>query len=329
MKYEYTWNHVLLFARICGRIDDADSVTASWVQITEDHNRQTFPFTLWPLTYRTCEVTTSPAMCSPVHIPSTELLCSYDVKMFKCNEVVIICIQNCSSSLEEKCDHPCVADLEIEYSETGGVFGDRDHAKRHSVVCSEPLLPCHVSHCYDRIKSKVIDAFYEIQEGVENAIFVGHGSSAALASCLASDMSRQYEAEKEFLGLDKRRVGVDFVGFSDFVVASPAYWDDFSSCIDQYILVVFESTPRRSGVMKPNPRSSRVIIDGLAADSSALQRPLSRSESVFHKIGKRLAKHQKSRKNESGESTDSAHGAMDQPMSSYLSALQEKVNVPL
>ena len=99
MKYDYSWNHILLLAKICARIDDEDSVTASWVQTTEEHNRLTFPFTLWPLSYRTCEVTTSPAMCSPVSIPSTDSACNYSVKIFKCNEVIIICIQNQKASI--------------------------------------------------------------------------------------------------------------------------------------------------------------------------------------------------------------------------------------
>ncbi|CAM9090941.1 unnamed protein product [Ectocarpus sp. 12 AP-2014] len=339
MKYDYTWNHILLFARICGRIDDADSVTASWVQITEDHNRQTFPFTLWPLTYRTCEVTTSPAMCSPVHIPSTDLLCNYDVKLFKCNEVMIICIQECEPSSAWSCGHPCFADPggaiddedEIEAEPTAGcAIVDRDHVKAHSASRSEPLLPCHVSHCYDRIRVKVMDALYEMQEGMESAIRIGHGAAAALASCLASDMSRQYEAEKEFLGLETRRVGVDFVGFSESVVASQAYWDDRSCYVDEYVLVALGcSTPgsrvqaSNGSLMIPNPRSSRVTIDRVA------QPPLSRPRSVFRDLGKRFGKLQRHHKNPAGGEIEPNTAAAEQPVLSYVSALLDKVNIPL
>ena len=207
MKYEYTWSHLLLLAKVCGKIDDDDSATASWVQITEEHNRQTFPFTLWPLTYRTCEVTTSPAMCTPVHVRTTD----YSVKVFKANEVVIVCIQDSSrgGSRDSACSHPCLAEFDGDNHTGSGaelLWCDAvNHVDNHSLSKSEPLLPCHAAHRYNRMKTKVNDVIYDIQDNVECVICTGYGEAAAMASCVACDMSRSYEAEKEFLGLETVR----------------------------------------------------------------------------------------------------------------------------
>lgn len=342
MNYRYTWNHILLFARVCGQVDDEDSLTASWVQITEEHNRQTFPFTLWPLTYRTCEVTTSPAMCSPVHISSPDLVCDYDAKIFKCNEVVIICIQKRSRG--PVCEHACVADLDLVVDEEdcdasdnnageGDVVGCfKNHADHHRIEKDVPLLPCHVAHCYHRVKSAIKDSYYAIEDGTECVICTGHGAGASMASCLASDMSRAYDAEKDFLGLDTRRVEVDFVGFSDklsdCVVASPAYWDEHGLCIGAYISVVFEgcgtaatTKPKKSSAsLICNPRSSLVT---LAASPSLERSPstsLSRSMSVLQTFRRKTSKKDK----ESSRREESACG-----ISEYISAIKTKIEIGL
>ena len=324
MNYRYTWNHILLFAKICGQIDDEESVTASWVQITEEHNRQAFPFTLWPLSYRTCEVTTSPAMCSPVYIPGTD----YNVKMLKCNEVVIICIQK--HSCDTPCLSPCRADLDgsiddEEVDENTQGFLD-NHEQYHSRSKTEALLPCHAAHCYHRIKTGIKDAFYAIQDGTECVICIGHGAGATMASCLASDMSLAYEAEKEFLGLETRRIAVDFIGFSDNVVASPAYWDECSPCIDQYVTIVFEgceSSSKASSNMIRNPRCSRVVINQL--DSLTKNPSLSRSMSVFHKIRNKGYRDNKKKRDCAADPMKDLDGDLPE----YVSALNNKIVLSL
>lgn len=337
MKYDYSWNHILLLAKICARIDDEDSVTASWVQTTEEHNQLTFPFTLWPLSYRTCEVTTSPAMCSPVHIPSTDSACNYSVKIFKCNEVIIICIQNKHHSCDEGCGHPCLAELDGVVDDESGHTEASDntesdtrdigtHADHHSFSKIEPLLPCHTAHCYHRMKTVIKDAFYAIQENVECVICTGHGTAARIASCLASDMSRTYEAEREFLGLESRRVGVDFVGFSDYVVASPLYWEECSSFIDKYICIAFDgcaaavkASTNLDTNMIVNPRCSRVSIDSVSTHSH--RRTISRSMSVLHRMTKK-------RKDKNDSSTDKS-SERDRHISDFVSALTNKITLPI
>lgn len=324
MNYRYTWNHILLFAQICHQIDDEESVTASWVQITEQHNRQAFPFTLWPLSYRTCEVTTSPAMCSPVYITGTD----YNVKMFKCNEVVIICIQKHSCDIP--CLLPCRADLDgsmedEEMDEVTQGLAD-NHELRHSHSKTEALLPCHVAHCYHQIKTSIKDAYYAIQDGTECVICIGHGAAATMASCLASDMSLEYEAEKEFLGLETRRISVDFVGFSDNVVASPAYWEECSLCIDEYITIVFEgceSSSKSSSNMIRNPRCSRVVIN----QSDSLSKPpsLFRSVSVFHKIINKGSRDNSKKRDGAAQPMKD----LDRGLPEYVSALNNKIMLSL
>lgn len=346
MKYEYTYNHILLLAKVCGIVENEDSLTASWVQITEEHNHLTFPFTLWPLTYRTCEVTTSPAMCTPVYLPSTNPELNFNVKLIKCNEVVIICIQDGSPD-DETCVHPCLADF-VEAG-TGGESDDAssenegagttssslpNHTDHHSLLSSSKnLLPCYASHCYREIQADLKNAFYDIQENVECVICTGHGAAANIASCLACDMSLAYEAEREFLGLSRRRVVVDFVGFSDNVVASPAYWGQCSASIDKYICVVFKeasketsvrTTPafrsnnQRTKIMVPNPRCIHVAVDS-ARPTSSEHVPPSRSVSVLQQF----ANKQRQKKKDRGKK----HGLVDKSISAYISAVRNKIKL--
>ncbi|CAM9104896.1 unnamed protein product [Ectocarpus sp. 8 AP-2014] len=325
MKYEYTWNHLLLLAKVCGKKDDDDSVTASWVQITEEHNRQTFPFTLWPLTYRTCEVTTSPAMCTPVHVRTTD----YTVKVFKANEVVIVCIQDSfpTGARDDECSHPCRAEFEVDTGSVDELVSDgtENHVDKHSLSKSEPLLPCHEAHRYNRMKTKVNDAIYDIQDNVECVICTGYGGAAAIASCVACDMSRSYEVEKEFLGLAAARVVVDFVGFSDRVVASPTYWKQNGASIDRYILVVFEEqaeTPKWSEAsaanLVVNPRSLRVAIDALPVETPALYR----SMSVLTKIRDRTKRERKMK-----QPKQSVRRVV-RVISEYIIALNNRIHLP-
>ncbi|CAN0451272.1 unnamed protein product [Ectocarpus sp. 8 AP-2014] len=334
MKYEYTWNHLLLLAKVCGKTDDDDSVTASWVEITEEHNRQTFPFTLWPLTYRTCEVTTSPAMCTPVQVQTTD----YTIKVFKANEVVVVCIQDSfrGSSRDNVCSHPCLAEFDGDnperdnrtWSAAGRLSSDAenlvaDHVDKHSLSKSEPLLPCHEAHSYNRMKAKVNDVIYDIQGNVECVICTGYGEAAAMASCVACDMSRSYEAEREFLGLEATRVLVDFVGFSDCVVASPTYWKQNSVSIDQYILVVFEGQAVSSSVdsaanLVVNPRSVRVTIDALPMNPPAMFRSMSRSMSVLSKLNYKTKREKKTTQPKK----------LVRRISEYITALNNRVKLP-
>lgn len=322
MKYNYTWNHLLLLAKLCGRTDDEESVTASWIQITEEHNRQTFPFTLWPLTYRTCEVTTSPAMCSPIHIQT----CDSSVKMYKCNEIMIICIQDNfqDNSRDRSCCQPCIADIDSDEDsdESSDDTSDDNHVNHHSLSRHQPLIPCNASHRYHHIKTKVNNMFYDTQENIECVLCIGHGAAAAVASCLASEMSLTFEEEKEFLGLDTKRICVDFVGFSDTVVASNAYWDKHASYIDKYLSVVFEDHAvtkiRADEILVANPRSIRVMIETLPTTSLSKTFSTRSMSVVFGKLKNKDKRHKRDKTVNSKRS-----------ISDYISAINKKINLPI
>lgn len=261
MKYTYTWSHLLLFAKMCGGVEEGESVTASWVSIIEEHHAKTFPFTLWPLTYRTSDVTTSPSITSPIHLTSRELGCAYEVKIYRCNEVVIICIQE---DPEMKPCIKCVSPRDYDLGECK----DNEHSEKHSSVHSKPLLPCNVAHCYMKINTIVLEALSEYQsdqtDEIKCIICIGHDFSAMMASCLANDIGRGYEMQRQFLGLDKKDVDVDFIGFSRPILASTGYWEMFEGSIDKYITVGEKQDKNRNNSkvrLIVNPHCSNIIID--------------------------------------------------------------------
>ena len=256
MRHTYTWSHLLLLAKICERVDDGDSVTATWVEIVEKHHEQTFPFTLWPLSYRTCDANTSTSISSPIRLSGNELECNYSVKMYRCNEVIIVCVQEDAeySHLDPSCNKSCSIEKNFDYFDGNNNF----HSLRHSNSKSKPLIPCNIAHTYFKMKTPTMDSLYELQHGtvddIDSIICTGFGKSAILASCLAADISRVYEVEREFLGMDKKRICVDFFGFSSHLKASTAYWDSPDLSIDMYTTVVLKNQQKkRDGNMVENP----------------------------------------------------------------------------
>lgn len=253
MKHRYTWNHISLFAKLCERVDDSDSTTASWINIVEDHHSTTFPFTLWPLSYRTSDVTTSPSICSPVLLRFPGDVCDITVKIYVCNEVIVICVQNGTLSEDESstCEIPST------------VTSDRvtKHSLHHCEDMSRGLLPCNVARAYSIVKSEVLSHVYkshktssDSKEGIKCVMCVGYGFSASIASCLASEIGKTYETQKDFLGLENKLVGVDFVGFSNPPTASRGFWLTTAGYVDNYISVnEIEAKSSRSGSMIPKP----------------------------------------------------------------------------
>jgi hypothetical protein len=240
MNHNYTWSHLLILAKICERRDSEDTVTASWVEIVENHHKNTFPFTLWPLSYRTSDITTSPAISSPIFLSGEELGCNFSVKMYRCNEVIIVCVQRDDGVDDDEltCTKNC--SVENDFSEFDG--NSKFHSLQHSNILSKPLVTCHLAHNYFRIKEKSMSCIYELQnynsnDNLESIIFTGFGISAHMASCLAVDISRGYEIERDFLGMEKKRVSVDFIGFSSNMLASPVYWSSPGGHIDIYTTI--------------------------------------------------------------------------------------------
>lgn len=259
MKNPYTWNHISLLAKLCESVDDNYSITASWINIVETHHSTTFPFTLWPLTYRTSDVNTSPSICSPIFLQFPGTVCDIAVKVYVCNEVIIVCIQNDDIFDEEgsNCVEPCGVGGSVSVTTSG-------HKQRHCDDENTRLLPCNVSTIYPRIKEEVLPHIYtshmESRGSIDCVIFVGHGFSASIASCLASDIGRTFESQREHLGLDKKLVGVDFVGFSSTPLASNAYWESVGTSIDNYISVDLARGRVPRQVLISNPMCSYLLI---------------------------------------------------------------------
>lgn len=329
MRQEYTWNHVLLLAKICGCRDREEHATASWVNITEEHNRRTFPFTLWPLSYRTCDVTTSPAMCSPVYVTSDKPGPEYVVKLIKCNEVVIVCFQYDPDPLGSQCEHPSVAESDGSESEDLEDSSDADvdynnHQDTHSDRETSALLPCYISRLYNHMKLRLKDEFYDMQEGVQTIICTGYGGGAALASCFASDMSRVYDKERDFLALDAKTVDVDFVGFHEPVVASPAYWEELCSGIDDYISVSFEGLSMSKQNLFATTGNNKVVAcinpRTLVVKLSAPE-PL-KSQSPFQSMVVALKKRGRGTPTEPGRNVSDYIAALEKKMSLSVERIQ-------
>ena len=264
MKHDYTWNHILLLAKICEKIEDSDSITASWVEIVENHHKKTFPFTLWPLSYRTSDITTSPAISSPIRLSGDDLGCNYSVKMYRCNEVIIVCIQeDCIKRISElECCQNC--NVEEEFNSFDG--NSKFHSLHHSKSNSKPLMTCKVAHNYFNLRQKSMDSLYGIQhetaENIDSIIITGFGESSLLASCLAVDISRGFEREREFLGMESKRVCVDFIGFSTSLKASPLYWASPTISIDMYLTITLNGLvkSKNNKDLEENPRNTIINL---------------------------------------------------------------------
>jgi hypothetical protein len=276
MPHPYTWNHLLLFAKLCEKVDDDDSTTASWIEIVEEHHSTTFPFTLWPLSYRTSDVTTSPSICSPMLFNLTTPVCDVSVKIYVCNEVIMVIVQNGTLSRDKDtgslCNLPCKA--------SGGVSEDHvlDHVLDHREDKGEGLIPCNTKRVYGAIKSSVLPHIYRTHKensdpsgGVDRVICVGFGFSSGIASCVATDVGKTYETQRQFLGLEEKAVSVDFVGFSSLPLASGKFWERTSGYIDRYVTASDKEvgTNRPGMMMTPRPRVTHSVVVGRAAEPSS------------------------------------------------------------
>ena len=166
--------------------------------------------------------------------------------------------------------------------------GCADHKENHREDFLEYLLPCSVIQCYVLIKNDILSRVYRAhrdsinsEDSINCIICIGHGFSASIASCLASDIGNTYETQRKFLGLDHKLVCVDFVGFSySPPLASRRYWESTEGNIDKYILVsTNRSRPNQHGRAVSNPELSHVYIGPcLSTDKMIRETP---SKSIF------------------------------------------------
>lgn len=213
MIYTYTWSHLLLLATMCGCTDTEDTVTDNWVAMLENQQKQMFPFTLWPLTYRTSTMIASPGMSSPslIHISfgkETKNECNVTIKFYKSNEVLVICFQ-CPDKFQSTL------------------------LKQNSIVT-----------VYDKVNLKTMKVLTKLQEENEDKdqdikciICTGYGMGATFATLMAHDLAKDFEEEAAFWESDTPRTTVDCVSFSMPEMGNEEYWREFDSLVDEHITV--------------------------------------------------------------------------------------------
>lgn len=233
MKYRYSWNHILLFAQMCDCTDTKTTVTENWVKMLEGQQEDVFPFTLWPLTYRTSAVIASTSLLSPsistVSTKKGESACQVVLKIYKSNDVIIMCFQHVGDHAGSTCPELCK--FNTDAVKKG--HGLHSKNKRH------PLVPCGLMNMYSRIKKKAMIELtkYRSLSDLSCIICTGYEIGAILATFMACDLANEFKSEAEFMGLEKAMVTVDCVCFSIPQVANNKYWEDFDSLVDKHVSV--------------------------------------------------------------------------------------------
>jgi len=229
MRYKYTWSHIKILASICECDDTKVTITSNWINLLEEHHRETFPFTLWPLSYRTSTIMASSAICTPkCSNIDVSVSCTMTVKIYKSNEVMVVCFQHKnkrdgSSGSESNCEqclgYPCVFESVTE-AENG----------------ENPSL----LKTFKKIKSKTSR---EINKVIHNSsidggdiscmIFTGYGIGAAMASFMARDRALSQKKQQEHMNMDTPSIIVDCVTFeSPANLAGDKYWKQMESIVD-------------------------------------------------------------------------------------------------
>lgn len=233
MLYSYTWNHVLLFAQMCNCDDTNETITENWVQMLENQQETIFPFTLWPLTYRTSAVIASTSLLSP-SITSVFSRkgepdqCKVVAKFYRSNEVIVICFQHLGHH-ETTCPQMC------KFKESV-----KEGHGQHSSDNTHSLVPCGLLNTYARVKRRVMVELMNCREqddGTKCIVCVGHEIGATLAIFMACDLANEFKMEADFMGLEKPAISVDCVSFSTAGVGNDTYWEEFDALVDEHVNV--------------------------------------------------------------------------------------------
>ncbi|CAM9269379.1 unnamed protein product [Sphacelaria rigidula] len=241
MIYTYTWNHIRLFAQMCDCEDTKSTVTENWVKMLESQQETMFPFTLWPLTYRTSAVIASTSLLSPsVSTVSSKSNkregddeCRVILKIYRSNDVIIMCFQHVGSH-ESACLELC------KFNNTDGV---KEGHGVHSSDKTHSLVPCGLMNMYLRIKKKAMIELTKFRTPVDSGgvfsciVCTGYEMGAVLATFMACDLANEFKSEAEFMGLDKPAITVDCVCFSIPKIANDTYWEEFDTLVDKHVSI--------------------------------------------------------------------------------------------
>ena len=237
MIYTYTWNHILLFAQICNCEDTKSTVTENWVKMLESQQETIFPFTLWPLTYRTSAVIASTSLLSPsvtsVSRKSGEDdVCRVLLKIYRSNDVIIMCFQHVGSHAAS-CPELCKFNTDAVTKGHGAHSSNEKHS----------LVPCSLMSLYSKIKKKAMIELMKFRAPGESGssfsciVCTGYGMGAVLATFMACDLANEFKSEAEFMGLEKPTISVDCVCFSIPKIANDTYWEEFGTLVDKRLSV--------------------------------------------------------------------------------------------
>lgn len=232
MRYSYTWNHIKILASICECNDNRITITPNWINILDDHHKTTFPFTLWPLTYRTSTVMVSSALSTPkVSNLNHPKNCNMTMKQYKSNEVMVVCFQHedndksCEKCLNDPSEPNCIFSLvNTEKNET-------DENK-------------NLLRIFSKIKNKAMrninKLLFETSSNddytISFIILTGYGIGAAMASFMSREIALSQKKEQIHLGLDKPKIVVDCVTFeSPSNLAGEKYWKQIEDIVDKYV----------------------------------------------------------------------------------------------
>lgn len=276
MIYTYTWNHILLFAQMCDCTDTKSTVTENWVKMLENQQERIFPFTLWPLTYRTSAVIASTSLLSPsVVTTKKDDSCRVVLKIYRSNDVIIMCFQHVGNHNGTSCPQLC----KFNTDEITKGHGSHSSNKKH------PLVPCGLMNTYSRIKKKAmieLTKFRSIGDSGKSfscIVCIGYEIGAVLATFMASDLANEFKSEAEFMGLEQPEISVDCVCFSIPKVANDTYWEEFDSLVDEHV-----SVKHREEVPVENPKPTIFVGNKTV--------PLKTRPSYFIKLSKKNKQHQ-------------------------------------
>jgi len=234
MKYKYTWSHLKLFAQICGysNSESNSNIGENWIEILENQQEMTFPFTLWPLTYRTSALMASPAVFSPTISKFKTHSCEMNVKFYRSNEVIVVCFIHKSDTEVEDCTEFCLFDSICE---------NIDHKKHiEKSKLDDSLVACGILTTYKSLKNKIIKQLNKCksqntESEVSCIICVGYGKGGAMANFMSMDLSIEFKELQDFMD-EESEVIVDCVTFSSpSSIGNTKFWSDFESLVDGYI----------------------------------------------------------------------------------------------
>jgi len=251
MKYKYTWNHLKLFAQICGYSSETSSnIGENWIEILENQQEIVFPFTLWPLTYRTSALMASPAVFSPTISKLKTHSCEMNVKFYRSNEVILVCFIH-KNTIQDDCNELCLFDTMCDNVE------HMTHISNAKL--DDTLVNCGMLTTYKNLKNKIIKQLNKCrsqttESDVSCIICIGYGKGASMANFMSMDLSMEFKELQEFMDEDNEII-VDCVTFSSPpTLGNDKFWVDLESMIDGHIDV------QHINLTDENTRKNSIII---------------------------------------------------------------------